>query len=174
MSYGLPQYYHVHVTQPLLLEQVHDGGVEMSAGPLNHLLTESHERFHEEKAQLKAVGLAVSPYFQADDTGARHQGQHGYCTYIGNDLVAWFASTAPKSRVNVLELVQTERRYEVQAAARTYLTERGLAACHRAVLAARPVVLTDPQTGATYLHQGGVDSPRAVTVAPEGAVCGGL
>lgn len=37
-------------------------------------------RFHEEQAELKAVGLVVSRYFQADDTGARHQGRHGYCT----------------------------------------------------------------------------------------------
>jgi len=106
----LHQYYPAHVTQPLLLEQLHDWGVEISAGQLNHLLTEAHERFHEEKAELKAVGLAVSRYFQADDTGARHQGQNGYCTYIGNDLFAWFASTEPKSRVNFLELLQTERR----------------------------------------------------------------
>jgi hypothetical protein len=174
VSYVLQQYYQAHVTQPLLLEQLHDWGVEMSAGQLNHLVTEGHEQFHEEKAELKAVGLAVSRYFQADDTGARHQGQNGYCTYIGNDLFAWFASTEHKSRINFLELLQTERRYEVNAEALAYLAERGLAACHRDVLAARPVVLTDPKAWATYLHQGGVDSPRAVTVATEGALLGGL
>ena len=86
MSYVLHQYYHAHVTQPLLLEQLHEWGIEMSAGQLNHLLTEGHERFHAEKAEVKAAGLAVSRYFQADDTGARHQGRNGYCTYIGNDL----------------------------------------------------------------------------------------
>jgi hypothetical protein len=174
VSYVLYQYYHAHITQPLLLEQLHEWGVEISAGQLNHLLTEGHERFHEEKADLKAVGLAVSRYFQADDTGARHQGQNGYCTYIGNDLFAWFASTAHKSRVNFLELLQTQRRYEVNTAALAYLAERGLAACHRAVLAARPVVLTDSKAWATYLHQSGIDSPRAVTLATEGALLGGL
>ena len=110
VSYVLHQYYHAPVTQPLLLEQLHEWGIEISAGQLNQLLTEGHERFHEEKAEVKAKGLAVSRYIQADDTGARHQGQNGYCTYIGNDLLAWFASTEHKSRINFLELLQTERR----------------------------------------------------------------
>lgn len=174
VSYVLHQYYHAHVTQPLLLEQLRQWGIEISAGQLNHLLTEGHERFHEEKAEVKATGLAVSRYFQADDTGARPQGRNGYCTYIGNDLFAWFASTEHKSRINFLELLQPERRYEVNAEALAYLTERGVAACHREVLAARPVVLTDPKAWATHLHRCGIDSPRAVTLATEGALLGGL
>jgi hypothetical protein len=174
VSYVLHQCYHAHVTQPLLLEQLHEWGIEISAGQLNHLLTADHEPFHEEKAEVKATGLAVSRYFQADDTGARHQGRNGYCTYIGNDLFAWFASTEHKSRVNFLELLQTERRYEVNAEALAYLAERGLAACHRDVLAARPGVLTDPMAWATHLHRCGIDSPRAVTLATEGALLGGL
>ncbi len=42
------------------------------------------------------------------------------------------------------------------------------------MLAARPVVLTDPQAWATYLRQGGIDRPRAVTLATAGALLGGL
>ena len=61
MSYVLHQYYHAHITQSLLLEQLHEWEMEISAGQLNHLLTEGHERFHEEKAKVKAAGLAVSP-----------------------------------------------------------------------------------------------------------------
>lgn len=100
-----------------------------------------------EKAALKAAGLATSSYIQADDTGARHQGQNGYCTHIGNERFAWFASTDAKSRVNFLELLQAERRYEVNAEALAYLAERGSAAGHCERLAARPVVLTDPERG---------------------------
>ena len=148
VSYVLHQYYHAHVTQPLLLAQLHDWGIEISAGPLNHLLTEGHDAFHQEKAAIKTAGLASSSYIQADDTGARHQGQNGYCTYIGNERFAWFASTDSKSRVNFLELLQAERRYEVNAEALAYLAERGLAAGHCERLAARPVVLTDPEAWA--------------------------
>ncbi|MGB5065580.1 MAG: hypothetical protein WBQ37_17755, partial [Candidatus Competibacter sp.] len=142
VSYLLHQHYPAHVTQPLLLAQMQDWGIEMSAGQLNHLLTEDHALFHQEKAEIKATGLAVSADFQADDTGARHRGRNGYCTYIGNEWFAWFASTESKSRVNFLELLQVERRYEVNAEALAYMAERGLAAGHREMLAARPVVMT--------------------------------
>jgi hypothetical protein len=162
------------VTQPLLLAQLHDWGIEISAGQLNHLLTEGHAAFHQEKAAVKAAGLATSAYVQADDTGARHQGRNGYCTYLGNERFAWFASTASKSRVNFLELLQAERRYEVNAEALAYMAERGLAAGHGERLAARPVVLTDPKAWAAYLRQNLVESPRAVALATEGALLGGL
>jgi len=174
VSYLLHQYYHAHVTQPLLLAQLHDWGIQISAGQLNHLLTEGHDAFHEEKAQIKAAGLATSSYLQADDTGARHRGQNGYCTSIGNERFAWFASTDSKSRVNFLELLQTERRYEVNAAALASMAERGLAGWHREMLAARPVVLTDPEAWAAHLRRNLIDSPRAVALATEGALIGGL
>jgi hypothetical protein len=174
VSYVLHQYYHAHVTQPLLLAQLHDWGIEISAGQLNHLLTEGHDAFHREKAAIKTAGLATSTYIQADDTGARHQGRNGYCTYIGNERFAWFASTDSKSRVNFLELLQVERRYAVNAEALAYMAERGLAAGHGERLAARPVVLADPQAWAAYLRQSLVESPRAVALATEGALIGGL
>jgi hypothetical protein len=173
-SHVLHQYYHAHVTQPLLLAQLHDWGIEISAGQLNHLLTEGHDAFHQEKAELKAAGVATSTYIQADDTGARHQGRNGYCTYLGNERFAWFASTDSKSRINFLELLQAERRYAVNAEALAYMAERGLAAGHREWLAARPAVLTDPQDWAAHLRRLGVESPRAVTLATEGALIGGL
>ncbi len=174
VSYLLHQYYHAHVTQPLLLAQMQDWGIEMSAGQLNHLLTEDHHLFHQEKAEIKATGLAVSAYFQADDTGARHQGRNGYCTYIGNEWFAWFASTDSKSRVNFLELLQAERRYEVNAQALAYMAERGLAAGHCERLAAHPVVLTEVDAWTTHLRRHLIDSPRAVALATEGALIGGL
>ena len=174
VSYVLHQYYHAHVTQPLLLAQLHDWGIEISAGQLNHLLTEGHDAFHQEKAAIKAAGLATSTYIQADDTGARHQGQNGYCTYIGNERFAWFASTDSKSRVNFLELLQTERCYAVNAEALAYMAERGLAGWQRERLAARPVVLTDPEAWAAHLRRNLIDSPRAVALATEGALIGGL
>ena len=46
----LYQYYHALVTEPLLLEQLRELGVRISAGQLHRLLTESKERFHREKA----------------------------------------------------------------------------------------------------------------------------
>ena len=75
-SYILLQYYQQHVSQPLILKQLWDFGVQISAGQLNWLLTERQEAFHAEKAELLQVGLAVSAYINVDDTVARHQGQN--------------------------------------------------------------------------------------------------
>jgi hypothetical protein len=77
ISYILHQYHHQHVTQPLLLEQLQQLGFDISAGELSRILTEGKDVFHQEKAELLPVGLAVSPYIQVDDTGARHQGHNG-------------------------------------------------------------------------------------------------
>ena len=52
------------------------------------------------------MGLQVSRHLQTDDTGARHNGKNGYCTYIGNEFFAWFESTESKSRVNFLSLLR--------------------------------------------------------------------
>jgi hypothetical protein len=103
----LYQYYHCHVTQPLLLEQLHELDIDISAGQLNNILIENKEVFHQEKDHILAVGLQVSSYINVDDTGARHKGQNGYCTHIGNEAFSWFESTASKSRINFLKLLRT-------------------------------------------------------------------
>ncbi|NJN46284.1 MAG: hypothetical protein HC808_07200 [Candidatus Competibacteraceae bacterium] len=79
-------------------------GVAISSGQLNRLLIHGHEPFHAEKAEVLRTGLAVSSHINVDDTGARHQGQNGYCTHIGNEWFAWFSSTEIKGRINFLEV----------------------------------------------------------------------
>ena len=106
-AYILHQHHHQCVTQPLLHKQLLEWGIDISAGQLNRLLTENKEEFHQEKAALLPAGFSASSYIQVDDTGARHQGKNGYCTFIGNDLFSWFESTSSKSRINFLELLHT-------------------------------------------------------------------
>lgn len=93
ISFMQYQYHHCHVTQPLLLEQLHEFGVDISSGQLNQILVEGNDNFHEEKDEILKTGLAISSYVNADDTGARHDGKNGYCTHIGNEFFAWFGST---------------------------------------------------------------------------------
>jgi len=59
------------VTQPLLLEQLREFGVDISAGTLNNILIEDKQDFHNEKDRILNVGLEVSAYINVDDTGAR-------------------------------------------------------------------------------------------------------
>ena len=102
----LYQYHHCGVTQPLLLEQLREFGVDISKGTLSNILIEGKESFHNEKDRILAVGLEVSNYINVDDTGARHNGKNGYCTHIGNELFSWFESTESKSRINFLKLMR--------------------------------------------------------------------
>jgi hypothetical protein len=90
VSYILHQYPHQHVRQPLLLGQLRDLGIEIWAGQLSQILTQGKDSFHQEKEEVLSAGNEVSRYLQPDDTGARHEGKNGYCTYIGNELFAWF------------------------------------------------------------------------------------
>jgi hypothetical protein len=106
LSYVLYQYYQGHVTQPLILEQLLELGVDISAGQVNRIITEGKEGFHEEKEEILRVGLEISGHINVDDTGARHKGENGYCTHMGNELFAWFQSTDSKSRINFLKLLR--------------------------------------------------------------------
>ena len=106
VSYVLHQYYGCHVTQPLIMEQLKEFGVYISTGQINEMLVGLGGEFGQEKAGILEAGLAVSSYINVDDTGARHEGKNGYCTHIGNEVFSWFESTASKSRVNFLELLQ--------------------------------------------------------------------
>ena len=99
ISFILYQYHHQHVTQPLLLKQLQDLGVDISSGRLSQFIFDGLDVFHDEKDQLLLTGLSVSQYIHTDDTGARHDGKNGYCTHIGNELFAWFSSTESKSRI---------------------------------------------------------------------------
>ncbi|MEA1878065.1 MAG: transposase, partial [Bacteroidota bacterium] len=106
VSYAIYQYHQCCVTQPLLLEALHEFGVDISSGQLNRILVEGHVGFHQEKDDILSAGLEIGSYINVDDTGARHNGKNGYCTHIGNDLFAWFESTESKSRINFLKLLR--------------------------------------------------------------------
>jgi hypothetical protein len=76
-AFILYQYYGCHITQPLIKEQLHELGVDISTGQINNIIIKSKERFHEEKAQILSTGLKASSHIHVDDTGARHDGQKG-------------------------------------------------------------------------------------------------
>jgi len=121
IAFILDQYHQAQVTEPLLLEQLWEYGIDISAGQLHHILTEGKERFHQEKDELLAAGLTASSYIGVDDTGARHRGKNGYCTALGNDLFAYFESTDSKSRLNFLQVLQgSQRDYAINEMALSY------------------------------------------------------
>jgi hypothetical protein len=125
--YVLYQHHHCHVTQPLLLEQLREWGIDISAGQIDALLSGANEDFLAEKDQLLVTGLAISRHITVDGSGARHQGHNGYVTQIGNDWFASFASTGSKSRMNFLQLLHAgDITYSLNAHALSYLQEERL------------------------------------------------
>ena len=175
ICYVLHQYHNQHVTQPLLLEQLRQLGIDISAGELSRILTEGKDTFHQEKAELLPTGLAVSSYVQVDDTGARHQGHNGSCTHIGNELFAYFASTESKSRLNFLDIIRrphTDYWINKQAVAHWHRQRLPAEVIHK--LRRGPKTFADSTAWRSRLRQLGITRPRHIQIATEGALLGSL
>ena len=175
-SFVLYQYYHAQVTEPLILEELREWGVEMSSGQLHRLITEGKEQFHREKDEILRVGLRVSGHIHVDDTGARHQGKNGYCTHIGNEWFAWFESTESKSRVNFLELLRAGHTdYVLSGEALDYMVAQKLPQEPLAKLAdATGQVFADERRWQAALQGWGITEERHVRIATEGALLGSV
>jgi len=175
IAYILDQYHQAQVTEPLLLEQLWEYGIDISAGQLHRILTENHEVFHQEKDEIRAAGLAVSSYVGTDDTGARHQGKNGYCTVIGNDLFAYFESSASKSRLNFLHVLQgSQHDYAINDATLAYWKRQELAAALVDKLTHGPREFVGEQAWQSRLTELAITTERHVLIATEGALIGGL
>jgi len=173
-SYILSQHYQQHVPQKLILKQLWEWGVAISAGQLNRLLIHGHEPFHDEKAAVLQVGLEVSSHLNVDDTGARHQGKNGYCTHIGNEWFAWFSSTESKSRINFLQQLGGEHPdYIVDEVARGYMKAQKLPQAVLALLH-QDQACADKSAWQAYLESQGIRNDRHVKIATEGALVGSL
>lgn len=176
VSFILYQYYHAHVTQPLLWEQLVDLGVDISTGQVNRIITEGKEVFHREKAEILRVGLEVSLYVNVDDTGARHQGKNGYCTHIGNELFAFFESTGSKSRINFLEILRGEDKdYVINDTAlelmRLQKLPKGPLEALHALQGRR---FKDKEAWESLLGSVGITKNRHMRIATEGALLGSV
>jgi hypothetical protein len=175
ISYILEQYYHARVTQPLLLEQLHDFDIDISAGQLSRILTEGHAAFHQEKAEVLAAGLGVASHIGTDDTGARHRGHTGYCTVISHDLFTCFASTECKSRLNFLRVLHGQPAvYAINETTSAYWDRQKLAAATRQRLRDGPAAFADAAAWEARLAELGVADERSVRIATEGALLGWL
>jgi len=174
-SYILYQYHHQRVTQPLLLQQLHEWGIDISSGQLNHLIIDDNTLFHIEKADLLHAGLSVSTYLHVDDTGARHAGQNGYCTHLGNEQFAYFESTSSKSRINFLGLLRSpETDFMINLDAIAYMQVQGLPREPLEALSRAQKRFADPSMWSAHLQRLGITQPRQVRIATEGALIGSL
>jgi Transposase IS66 family len=176
VTYLVDQYHQAQVTEPLLLEQLREYGIDISAGQLHRLLTENQEVFHEEKEEVLVTALTESRYIGTDDTAARHRGKNGYCTAIGNNLFSYFESTDTKSRLNFLQVLQgSHRDYAINDIAEAYWERQKLALAAVAQLTREgPRQFVGEQAWQDRLTELAITEERQVRVATEGALLGGL
>ena len=123
----LSQYHQGQVTIPRLTAQLTGLGIEISKRQIVRLLSGKQDAFLKENIEVLRAGLASASWLTVDDTGARHKAQNGFCTHIGNDRFAFFATTASKSRLNFLELLRAGRDdYVLNEATLAYMREHKL------------------------------------------------
>jgi hypothetical protein len=172
----LYQYYHCHVTQPVLLEQLKEFGIDISAGQLNNLLIEEKDRFHQEKDRILSVGLQVSGYINVDDTGARHKGKNGYCTHIGNESFSWFESTGSKSRINFLKLLRAGHSdCAINMDAVCYMqSNKLLQQALNTIESSLGMIFANDSQWNEFLTENGIVNDRHVQIATEGALIGSI
>jgi hypothetical protein len=102
----LAQYHQGQVTMPRLLTLLRAFGIVVSKRQVVRLLIGAKDGFRDEARDVLRAGLSGSDWITVDDTGARHKATNGFCTQIGNDHFAWFATTPSKSRGNFLDLLR--------------------------------------------------------------------
>ena len=169
-KFVLYQYHQCHVTQPLLLEQLREMEIDISSGQLSNLLTVDKDIFHLEKESLLSRGLALSPYIQSDDTGARHDGKNGYCTVICNDQFTYFKSRERKSRINFLEILRTpfHEDYRIDSLALLYMEYQ------IQITASGAKVFTDKLEFEKYLTELDITAEYVIRIITEGALLGSI
>lgn len=173
-AFALYQHHQCRVPQPLIVEQLRELGIEISAGQVNRLLMEDKAAFHTEQQQVLSVGLETAEYVHTDDTSARHQGRNGYCTVIGNDLFAYFSSSDSKSRENYLRLLRgPSEDYVLNEYARSYLIAQQLPQRHLVKLQFNSASVAQGEA-AWQAYQQGLDitSHQAVKLLTEAALLG--
>jgi hypothetical protein len=176
----LAQYHQGQTTVPRLVELLRMLGMEISKRQVVRILTDANEVFVTEAREVLRAGLIHGRWISVDDTGARHQGQNGFCTQIGNDAFTFFATTGSKSRANFLGLLRAGHGdYALNDQAFAYMRRRRLAGPVIARLAAHPArAFADHAAWQAHLDALGIAgmkvNPDPVMVATEGALWGAV
>ncbi len=175
-QFVLYQVHQTHVSQARLLEQLHEYGIDISAGQVNEILLHGHDALHAEKDALLPTARQVSGVLHADDTSARHCGKNAVCTHIGNELFASFHTTDSKSRLNFLRLLcQPEERYTLNEEMLTCLELLGAPQkLQRRMAAFREASFSGCEAFCKQLDRWRIKSKRHRTLVCEAALYGTL
>jgi hypothetical protein len=139
-------------------------------------LIEGKGDFHREKDDILSAGLEVCSYINVDDTGARHKGKNGYCTYIGNEVFSWFESTQRKDRINFLKCLRAGHSdFYLNIDALAYMQVNKLPQSQlQSLIDHFDDMLPSRKHWDTFLTDNGIIKPRHRKIATEGALIGSI
>ena len=95
-----------NMSEPKIGEFLQNFDVQISAGSLSNILTNTATSFAEEFDNLFTAGLASTPYQQTDDTSARVAGEFWHTHIVCNPYYTAFFTRPRKDRLTVLEVLQ--------------------------------------------------------------------
>jgi len=173
----LSQYHQGQVTIPRLAALLAELGIDISKRQIVRLLSAKQEVFLKENMEVLREGLSSASWITVDDTGARHKAKNGFCTHIGNDRFAFFATTASKTRLNFLELLRAGRdEHVINQAALDYMREHKLPKATVALFTGAEQSFAGRDAFMAYLEKLGLTGleihPDPVRIATEGALWG--
>jgi hypothetical protein len=115
-------------------------GIEIAAGTVSALLTESRLAFETEARAVLKAGLASTSYQHLDDTSTRVNGEARYCQILCNPFYTAYQTTPGKDRLTIIDVLRggRPRAYRFDAEADRHLVFLRLSAAARAKLAAIP------------------------------------
>lgn len=176
--YVIHLYNECHVTQPLIYGHLKTLGIDISKGQVNNILNEDPiiERFSEEMEEVFMAGVAASEEIRTDDTSAPHQGRKEFCNCINTDFFTYFSSSATKSRINFLQILQGPNKdYHISEEAIAYCENQGLTAGYLALLRAHQgTILADTQAFESFLKRLNITALYAQRTLKEGCLIGSL
>jgi Transposase IS66 family len=175
----LSQYHQGQITVLRLLAQLKSLGIDISKRQTVRLLSGKQDAFLTEATEVLRAGLTSASWITVDDTGARHKARNGFCTHIGNDRFAFFATASSKSRLNFLKLLRAGRdEYVINEAALAYMREHKLPQATIAWLAGGEQRFAGRKAFMAHLERLGLTGlkvrPDPVQIATEAALWGSI
>jgi hypothetical protein len=148
--------YSCRVPEDLMLDQLHRYKIAISAGQLQTMLTEKHDDYHAEKAEILKAALE-SGQIQTDDVGTRHRSKNCYTNVICNEFFVHLTTTNSKSRINFLKiLAQGRNEYRFNQDAYDYLgVHQGMEHLIQSLMVRNDLVINTEDPEKAFLNEFG-------------------
>ena len=95
-----------NMSEPKIREFLENLDVQVSAGSLSNILTNTAIQFEQEYHDVFIAGLMSTPYQQTDDTSARVNGEFWHTHIVCNPFYALYSTRPSKDRLAVLSVLQ--------------------------------------------------------------------